>query len=199
MTDYAGSWHDEGETPVTSDRTSRLAAFLAKARANAGVPSPAVSPEPRRFLSSTEEPRVPEPVDDNTATSATRPLTILSARVSPGAETADPGGAVPDATQPHATVGSTSETRHETMSRAGRNSTATATERTTPPPAADHSAQATAVSASDSGIGLANHRTDTTSTGTRPKAQPARPTPKPPTGGGRPVAPPLGEMLVEQK
>ena len=101
---------------MTSDRTTRLAAFLAKARADAGVPSTAVPPGPRRSLSNAEEPRVPERVDDNTAPSADRPATILSARVSPGAETADLGGAVPDTRQPDAAVASYGEIPHETIS-----------------------------------------------------------------------------------
>ena len=70
----------------------------------------------------------------------------------------------------------------------------------TPAPAATagHPDPAPPLGRSDSGVGLANLGTDTTTT-KGPEARSAPPPPKPRSGGERPETPHLGAMLLEQK
>ena len=154
-------------------------AFLANARANAGVSTAGAPSEPRRPVTA--------------STGETTPL----------------GAAASGAAHPDADPVGDNESRHETAhtwrnrvvtaaERPTLPSAANAPAVPAPPATADRPEPATSIVVCDTGGSLASPATDAT-TVTHPAAGSAPPTPMPWTGNQRPEVPQLGVMLLKQR
>ena len=195
----AGVAGDKRPTPsISGDTATRLSAFLASARARAGVERIAAPTEPGRPGSG--DAGAPKPVDGRSTMSAGPPAGPPSPPSS--MRTTGASDATRDTARPDADPVDDSRPQHETVARAWRAMREPAIERTTlveaadapaPPAPASRPVPAGAGSTSDARVGLADPGSDATTTTTR-------------SGGAtttkaraRPDVLHLGAMLLERK